>query len=399
MQTIQRESVIRRHSVILRHLVILRHRVSLRCLAFAAACALLSACSHDASNPAPDAGPSLTFPAGFQWGVSISAEESEGNNTANDWYAFERMGSVPPAGMAQNFYNLYDTDFANAESLHLNSFQMTIEWARIVPNAPNDPSNLTAADIDSNEVAHYHAVLADLIAHHMTPVVTLTHYTLPIWVDNPAAYDGTTDSFTDKSLGGWTNPATGQALAGYATFLAKEFGSQVHWWLTEDEPEDDLLCGYMTSTFPPGIFDLSLTDKTLPNGASATDVFQNMVAGHALAYRAIHAVDASAHVSFAHNSLIFVPSDANTDTAQALTRLDHLYNLVFLDALTTGQFDTSLVGTGPMVSHPEWAGSLDFVGVNYYDTNYVVSAQGFLPPLNALPCNGNLPDFIKQAYD
>jgi beta-glucosidase/6-phospho-beta-glucosidase/beta-galactosidase len=361
---------------------------------------LLGACSHgDASAPAsPPTERSLTFPAGFQWGVSLSAEESEGGNTKNDWYAFEQMGNVPPAGMAQNFYDLYDTDFANCESLHLNSFQMTIEWARIVPKRPADPTRLTAADIDQGEVAHYHAVLDDLIRHHLRPVVTVTHYTFPSWVDNPAAYDSTTNTFTDDSLGGFTSYVTAQALGAYAGFLAREFGSQVEWWLTEDEPEDDLFTGYMTGTFPPGLQDLSLTAKSLPHGTSANDVMQNMIAAHALAYRAIHAVQPDAHVSFAHNSLVFTPLHNDLTTLGALTRLDTIYNLVFLDALTTGQFDSSLVGTGPLISHPEWAHSLDFVGVNYYDTNYVVSAPGFLSPLDALPCNGNFPKFLLNAY-
>jgi beta-glucosidase/6-phospho-beta-glucosidase/beta-galactosidase len=263
---------------------------------------------------------------------------------------------------------------------------------------PADPTHLTAADIDATEVAHYHAVLADMLAHHMNPVVTITHYSLPIWVDNPAAYDSTTNTFTDGSLGGWTNPKAGAAMGGYASFLATEFGAQVQWWLTEDEPEDDMLCGYMTGTFPPGLNDLSLTDTSLPNGASATNVMENMIAGHALAYRAIHAVQKDAHVSFAHNSLVFVPLHNDTATEAALTRLQHVYNYVFLDALTTGDFDSGLVGTGPIVPHPEWAHSLDFIGVNYYDTNYVVSAPGFLPPLNAIPCNGNLPTFVLTGY-
>lgn len=354
---------------------------------------------HDA-RAAEEAGQaSLAFPAGFQWGVSISAEESEGGNVNNDWHAFELMGRVPPAGMAQNFYNLYDTDFANCESMHLNSFQMTIEWARIVPNRPADPTKLTAADIDQNEVAHYHAVLADLLAHHLRPVVTVTHYTFPKWFDNPSAYDSTSNTFTDDSLSGFTSYVAAQALGAYAGFLAQEFGSQVQWWLSEDEPEDDLFTGYMTGTFPPGLTGLSLTSQYLPNNASATDVLSNMIAAHALAYRAIHAVQPDAHVSFAHNSLIFTPINSDPATAAALTRLDHIYNLVFLDALTTGEFDTSLIGDGPMVSHPEWAHSLDFVGVNYYDTNYVANAPGFLSPLNAIPCNGNFPSFLLQDFD
>ncbi len=351
-----------------------------------------------AKTPAPAPPQSYTFPAGFQWSVSESAEESEGNNLTNDWHVFEDMGQVPPAGMAQNTYNLYDTDFANAQSLHLNAFQMTIEWARLVPNMPADPTAMTMADVDQTELAHYHTVIDDLVAHGFTPTITVTHYTLPIWVDNPAAFDMTNLTITDGSLGGWTNPVTGQALASYAGFLAQEFGSQVQWWLTEDEPMDDVICGYMTGTFPPGLNDFDLTAVALPNQASIANVIENMIAGHALAYRAIHAVQPNAHVSIAHNSLSLLPLEPdNPDDVAAVTRTDHIYNLLYLDALTTGQFDTGLVGTGPMVQHPEWANSLDFIGVNYYDSNYVVVAPGLLEPLGALPCNGNLGSTLLQV--
>src|ERR1700679_2435637 len=119
---------------------------------------LLAGCSSGApASPVPvheagvtplevgpaDATPPLAFPPGFQWSVSISAEESEGKNTTNDWYVFGQMGLVPPAGSAQDFYDLYETDFANAESLHLTSFQLTLEWGRIVPKMPADPTHLT----------------------------------------------------------------------------------------------------------------------------------------------------------------------------------------------------------------------------------------------------------------
>ncbi|MHB1844305.1 MAG: family 1 glycosylhydrolase [Deltaproteobacteria bacterium] len=359
---------------------------------------LALSCGRPPAPPSPPGPGPYAFPPGFQWSVSASAEESEGRNLTNDWHVFDQLGKAPPAGWAQDAYDYYDTDFANAQAMQLNAFQMTIEWARLFPRPPKDPSKPLRSDADPIELAHYHAVLDDLVRRGLTPTITVTHYTLPTWVDNPKAFDMTNKVITDSSYGGWTSSKTAIALGGYAGFLATEFGSQVSWWLTEDEPVVDLLAGYMVGSFPPGLTNLDLTSPNLPNGASSITVLRNMIAGHALAYRAIHAVQPKAMVSFAKNSLWLVPVDpTNADDVAATARVDHLYNLLFLDALTTGQFDTGLVGTGPMEAHPEWAGSLDFIGVNYYDTNYVIPQPGLLAPLDALPCNSNFSATLLQA--
>jgi beta-glucosidase len=43
-----------------------------------------------------------TFPPGFAWGVSIGANQSEGNNIASDWWYRETQPNSPvvPSGVA-----------------------------------------------------------------------------------------------------------------------------------------------------------------------------------------------------------------------------------------------------------------------------------------------------------
>lgn len=360
----------------------------------------LTACSGDPAPSAPAIPPDRGFPKGFLWSVATSAQESEGDNVNSDWDAFAALGKAPPAGKAQNAYELYDVDDRNAASLHLNSFQLTIEWARLVPKKPADPTApVEPKDVDPKEVAHYHAVLKSMHDADLTPVVTVTHFSYPTWVDNPVAFDAKTNAFTDGSLGGWTNPATGKALASYAAFLVKEY-PEVDWWLTMDEPLVALVAGYMAGVFPPGLTDLDLGTASLPNGASPVQVMQNMIAGHALAYHAMKALRPELRVSFAHNSVVWEPKDPSRQAdVDATARVDHAYNLVFLDALTKGDFDAGLVGTGPVIHHPEWANTLDFIGVNYYDRDIVIGKSGFLPPLEAMPCapafEGAMPGLFK----
>jgi beta-glucosidase/6-phospho-beta-glucosidase/beta-galactosidase len=343
-----------------------------------ALCLLLCSCHPDTS---------LTFPRGFLWGVATSAHESEGRNLNSDWQAFEELGRVGAAGWAQNSLELFDVDAANAKSLGLNAFQLGIEWARVVPQRPRDPfAPLTADDVDPAAVAHYHQVLTSLRSRGITPIVAITHFSLPRWVHNPAAWDESAGAFTDGSLGGWAGADTARAMAQWADFLAREYGDQVQWWITLDEPLVVLVAGYMSGDFPPGLQTLSLAADTLPSHQTPVDVVRRMLDAHAQASRAVKAVRPQAKVGFAQNSVDWVPKNASADTAAA-ERVHHAWNLSFIDALTVGDFDPGLVGDGPLEHHPEWAGTLDYLGVNYYDAAWVVDSPNFLPPISAVPCS------------
>lgn len=329
--------------------------------------------------------PGRSFPNGFQWGIATAAHQSEGRNVHSDWQVFEDLGRAPKAGLAQNSWELYDEDAASAQSVGLNAFQFGIEWARVVPRRPADPfGELTAADLDADAVAHYHQVLASLRARGLTPIVAVTHFSLPAWVCNPRAWDATAKVFTD-SLGCWTSADTGRALGRWAEFLAKEYGDEVQWWITVDEPMVNVVAGYMSGDFPPGLENLSLEATNLPSGQTPIDVIRHLIDGHARAYHAIKAVRPDAKVSIAQNSVAWEPVHGS-DRA-ATERVHRAYNLLFLDGITAGTFDPGLIGTGQKEQHPDWAGTADWIGVNYYDSAWVVDAPNFLLPIAAVPCS------------
>ena len=355
-----------------------------------AVCISLAAVSCSSSKKGPEP---LIFPKGFLWGVATAAEQSEGGITNNDWYVWEQMHMTPAVGLADDFYDpqWYTTDINNVKSMGLNAFRLTFEWSRIVPVKPaNIYAPLTASDISWTAVQHYTDVVNAMISAGLTPVVTLTHYTVPQWVDNPsAAFDQTTQTFTDGSLGGWTNTATAYAFASYAGFMAQQFSTTVKYWLTENEPVADVLLGYIAGQYPPGYSNfIDLNAPVMPFSASVVTVMKNMIMGHALAYHAIHAVEPDARVGFAKNSIYASAIPGNTASAAAASAFDHAYNLTFLDALTTGIFDNGLTGTTFTEVHTAWAHTLDFIGVNFYENDYTVPAPfGLLSPIKAVPCS------------
>jgi beta-glucosidase len=203
---------------------------------------------------------------GFLWGVATAGHQWEGGDRHSNWAKWVSGPNVMdpnPAGVMG--YTMYEQDMDLARGMGCNSFRLSLEWSRIEP---------VKGQIDWAEVAHYHRVLDALHARGMTPVVTLMHFAYPAWLD---------------AEGGWENGKAVEAYKRHAAFVAKEFGSKIEWYLTFNEPNMLLLCGYGNGTFPPG--------KKMALWAAAK-VGMNLVKGHKAAYEAVHANDPKAKVSF-----------------------------------------------------------------------------------------------------
>jgi beta-glucosidase len=114
-------------------------------------------------------------PRGFLWGTAISAHQSEGGNTNSDSWLLETITPTAfkdPSGDACDSYHRYAEDLDIARSLGLNCYRFGIEWARIEP-APGMFSN---AALD-----HYARVLEACHARNLLPIVTFSHFTVPLW--------------------------------------------------------------------------------------------------------------------------------------------------------------------------------------------------------------------------
>jgi beta-glucosidase len=126
-------------------------------------------------------------------------------------------------------------------------------------------------------VKHYHQVLDALRQRGLEPIVTVSHWVYPAWLDAPDA----------AGKRGWESERMQTALATHAAWLAKEFGPQVKWWLTLNEPNTMGPAAFVVGMYPPAKHDL----------LAYRQVMQHQIAAHKLAYDAIHANDADAQVS------------------------------------------------------------------------------------------------------
>ncbi len=286
------------------------------------------------------------FPQGFHWGAATSAHQVEGGNRGNDWWRFEqRPGAIrggARSGDACRHWERFDEDFARARGYGHTLHRLSLEWSRIEPEHGRH---------DAAAIAHYHEVFASLGRHGLTPLVTLHHFTNPLWI---------------ADAGGWEARSTLDRFDEFTRFCAREFGGEVDWWCTVNEPEVGAFRSYSEGVWPPGHRD----------DGRALRVMANLLEAHGRAYRILHDEDRAdadgdgraAVVGFAKHLPQFVPDRPwfIPDLVRASVE-DRVFNTAVLHAAVTGDIALSIPGVAAVSRHvPELDRSLDYLGLNYY---------------------------------
>jgi beta-glucosidase len=170
----------------------------------------------------------MRFPDGFLWGAATAAHQIEGNNVQNDWWRAEQAGVLPHrSGVACDSWNRWADDIRLLQEMSLNAYRLSVEWARIEP----EPGHFDQTALDT-----YRRMLEAMHAAGIEPLVTLHHFTNPVWLADRA---------------GWTKPEVAPRFAQYADRVSRSLGDLVRWWVTVNEPSILGLKGYIEGTWPP----------------------------------------------------------------------------------------------------------------------------------------------------
>jgi len=154
------------------------------------------------------------FPPGFLWGASTSPHQTEGNNTASDLWAIENQPGSPmrePSGDACDSFHRWQEDLDLVAGLGLSAYRFGIEWARIEPA----PGRVSLAML-----WHYRRIITGCLDRSITPVVTLHHFTSPLWF---------------RAAGGWTSPQAPELFGNYVRAVVPILDG-VQWVCTINEP-------------------------------------------------------------------------------------------------------------------------------------------------------------------
>lgn len=280
----------------------------------------------------------LSFPKKFLWGASTSAHQVEGN-THNQWTAWEdvhvktlaaqaeyqwsdlerwdeikhlaKQAGNYTSGKAVEHYQRYEDDFALLQKLNMNAFRFSIEWSRVQPEQG-------AWDVAA--VEHYKAYIAALKKRDIEPIVTLCHFTLPVWF---------------SELGGFEKRANATYFADFAEKIVRELGISIKYIVTINEPEVYAHESYLAGNWPP----------QQRSKRAFWSVLNNQLRAHREAAKRIHAINRRFKVSIATNqAYIYAGDDALLSRLSArlaqYVRNDYVLNRV--------------------------KSSCDFIGLNYY---------------------------------
>jgi len=270
------------------------------------------------------------FPKEFLFGAATSAYQVEGNNSNSDWWEWEiKSGVKERSGRACRHYEFYKDDLELTKALNHNAHRFSVEWGRI----ENQKGNFNEEVIN-----HYLDMAAILRKLGVEPIVTLHHFTNPLWV---------------SKIGGWENPMTPKLFVKFAEKIVRALCDYVKYWVTINEPMVYAYYSYVSGLWPPQVRSFSRS-KTVVN---------NLVAAHNACYKMIHSVYKSNDlsnplVSISKHMQAFVPLKDNIRNRFGATLREKIFNLSLLEKLRDLR-------------------TIDYIGLNYYTRN-LVDVRGFL---------------------
>jgi beta-glucosidase len=279
--------------------------------------------------------PEFYFPEGFLWGSATSAHQVEGNNTNNDWWAWEQAGRVKEtSGLACDQFNRFREDFDLAKQLGHNAHRISVEWSRIEPNE---------GQFDESALDHYREVVCALRERNIEPIVTLHHFASPQWL---------------AAKGGWLQGSVVDLFGRYSAKIYEALGKYVRLWITINEPMVFVWMHYLQGLGPPGEKNMDLGFKVL----------EHVMRSHGAASYMIHKISKEnkqdAQVSVAHHTQPFDPCRRWWPGDRLVAYLtEHFYNQNLLDALTEGRLR---IPGRKTIRIEENKNSLDFLGMNFY---------------------------------
>jgi beta-glucosidase len=302
------------------------------------------------------------FPTDFVWGAATSSYQIEGawlegGKGLSIWDAFShtpgKIKNDETGDIACDHYHRLEEDVKLMAEMGLQAYRFSISWPRIQPSGRGKPN--------PQGIRFYSELIDALLAHHITPWVTLYHWDLPLALQ--LEYDG------------WLDPQLASFFADYAAICFDAFGDRVKHWLTLNEPWCSAVLGHGLGILAPG-----RTSRDEPYLAGHT-----LLRAHAMAverYRTQFQPQQKGLISLSNNCDWREPLTDSAADREAAQRAVEFFLGWFADPIYKGDYPASMrERLGDLLPHftdAEQAllkGSADFLGLNHYSTMYAANAN------------------------
>lgn len=197
------------------------------------------------------------FPKNFIWGTATAAHQIEGNNENSNWGEWEKLPSRIKDGsnakIAVDGWNRAKDDIKLMKDLGVNSYRFSLAWNKIEPEK---------GKFDQNALRHYDELINELKANEIEPMITLHHFTHPLWFEQLGAFE------KEENI---------KYFVEFSEVVFNRYHDRVKFWVTLNEPNVYVINGYFNPTFPPGKSDSKL----------GAEVLKNMLKAHVEVYKAL----------------------------------------------------------------------------------------------------------------
>lgn len=294
------------------------------------------------------------FPEGFLWGASTSAYQIEGawnqegkGMSVQDLHMPEDIADFK---IASDHYHHWKEDVALMAEMGLKAYRFSISWARIIPDGDGE--------INRQGLAFYDNLINELLAHQITPVVTMYHFDLPLSL---------------HERGGWCNRNTVDAFERYAKILFENYGDRVKYWLTINE--QNCMINHPNAMNPGRV----------PSKKELYQQNHNMFVAGAKATILCHKMCEDAKIGPAPNITAIYPETCKPLDAIAADNWETIRCWMYLDMAVYGYYNRLAwaymeeKGILPEIEEGDLEilaeGKADYLGVNYYATATVSASK------------------------
>ncbi|AMQ19920.1 glycoside hydrolase family 1 protein [Geobacillus sp. JS12] len=273
------------------------------------------------------------FPEGFLWGGATAANQIEGGFGEGNkgvsiadvlpggkmrqqllrekglQFAIDKEKYTYPNHEAIDFYHRYKEDIALFAEMGFKAFRLSIAWTRIFPNG---------TELEPNEegLAFYDRVFDELHKYGIEPVVTISHYEMPLHLA--------------KEYGGWRSRELVTLFERYAKVIFQRYKDKVKYWLTFNEINGALHFPLMSMGFVP--------ESEETKYQELFQAFHHQFVASSLAVKACREIIPDAKIGCMILAAPVYPYDCNPENVMHALEEERLLNFFCADVQVRGEY-------------------------------------------------------------
>ena len=312
----------------------------------------------------------MGFSKDFIWGAAAAAYQLEGaykedGKGLNIWDVYSREGNHvvyhETGDVACDHYHRMKEDVALMKQIGLRMYRFSINWTRIF--------SAGIGEVNDKGLQFYSDLVDELLANGIEPMVTLHHWDYP---------------YELYKKGGWSNADSSDWFLEYTKVVVDALSDRVQYWVTLNEPQCILGCGYYFGNHAP-FLKLPARDLLVMG--------RNMLLAHGKATRYIRQnAKKKPLIGFSPIGPSNIPKDNSEQAIEEAKRLTFSTNgegfafsqSYWGDAIFFGHYPQELYDDfGDMVpelTEEEWSfvtEPLDYYGANIYYSNADKNVDGY----------------------